>query len=79
MRTDGIILYRTKATDGITQSYEDNQDYIVQAGLNRTKRTDEIRQNLQDTRDHTRSAEHKCFDRINWTDGLRRDQQDKWD
>jgi hypothetical protein len=46
-------------------------------GLGKIHRTDGRRQEQHDRRDHTRSAEHAGFDRINWTDGVRRDQQDK--
>jgi nitrate reductase alpha subunit len=58
MREGGIIMYRTKATVGITQDYHDRWDYIVQdqkerwdykgscgqAGLVRRKKRDGIRQ-----------------------------------
>jgi hypothetical protein len=63
MSGGGIILYRTKTTDGIPKHYEDRWDYIIQdqeetwdyegscgqAGFNRTKRTDGIRQTTGQT------------------------------
>jgi hypothetical protein len=77
-----------------TQDYGDIRDYIVQdqkervdyqgscgqAGLNRTKRTDGIGQNPQDRQEQRDKQDHtRCIDRINWTDGVICDEQDKWD
>jgi hypothetical protein len=81
-------LYRTKRRygRGITKDHVAKQDKTGprgHTGFHRpigqgTEDRGHYRQE-QDRWNHTKSAEHEGFDRIYLTDGVRQDQQDKWD